>query len=317
MADALNVHGWEAAGTAGYGAYAGTGHKLSCTRLDGASGSGCFRGTAGSIGSGGCVCGGTIIGAAVGASAFRGIASDGAAGALALLLDGHGLEYGLRLCGGRVDGEDHSLAAVARLCTVEPLIEILAMNAADSILPQFGQLTGGLVGHNLHCELGSGNDSIIRIGNKVRGYTTRQPVTGCIEAGLGDCVVLAHESEDNHIAYGGLDFRRRISEARRATDLNRVSCPRSRYSSCDTSRNGRGSHGRLCGTSCNCLCDGHGLVDCCCLGTGAGVYPNDDNLGVTGLEGYGVAAIQNLRTLLHVTISCLHGIDISDHLSHG
>lgn len=112
------MHVWEAAGTAGYGADASAGHELSCARLDGASGSGCLRGTASSIG------GGAVVGAAVGASAFRGIAGDGAAGALALLLDGHGLEHGLRLRGGRVDGEDHSLAAVARLCTVEPLFEL-------------------------------------------------------------------------------------------------------------------------------------------------------------------------------------------------
>lgn len=168
----------------------------------------------------------------------------------------------------------------------------------------------------MHGDLGSGNDSVIRIGIEARVQTALQRVAGRVEAGLGDCVVLAHESEDDHIADGRLDFRRRISETRGTTDLNRVSCPRSCYSSRDTSRDSRGSHGRLCGTSCHCLRDGHGLVDCCCLGTGAGVYPNNDDLGAAGLEGYGVATTQDLRTL-HVTISRLYGIDISDHLGHG
>lgn len=128
MADALDVHVWEAAGTAGYGAHTGAGHKLSCARLDGASGIGCLRCTAGSVRSGGAIVR-AVVGAAVGSSAVRGITGDGAAGALALLLDGHGLEYGLRLRGGRVDGEDHALAAVAHLCTVEPLIEMSVMES--------------------------------------------------------------------------------------------------------------------------------------------------------------------------------------------
>lgn len=48
------------------------------------------------------------------------VARDGAAGAGAVLLNGLGLELGVRLRGGGVDAEDHAGAAVVALAAVEP-----------------------------------------------------------------------------------------------------------------------------------------------------------------------------------------------------
>lgn len=56
-----------------------------------------------------------------GAGSGRSLAAgDAGAGAGAVLGDGHGLEHGLGLSGGGVDGEGHALAAVALLLAVEP-----------------------------------------------------------------------------------------------------------------------------------------------------------------------------------------------------
>lgn len=61
-------------------------------------------------------------------SSSRGSASagDGSGRASAVLSNGHLLELSLGLLSGRVDGEDHALAAVAGLSAVEPWISMLA-----------------------------------------------------------------------------------------------------------------------------------------------------------------------------------------------
>lgn len=48
------------------------------------------------------------------------VTGDGAAGEVALLLDGERLEHGVRLGCRGVDGEDHALSAVVALTAVEP-----------------------------------------------------------------------------------------------------------------------------------------------------------------------------------------------------
>lgn len=79
-------------------------------RGDGASGRG-RRAGSGSTASGG--------------SSSRSTTGDGAAATLALLANGEGLEHGVRLLGGGVDGEDHALSAVGALTAVEPCLIVL------------------------------------------------------------------------------------------------------------------------------------------------------------------------------------------------
>lgn len=54
------------------------------------------------------------------AASSGGASGEGSTSAGAVLGDGEGLEHGLGLFGGRVDGEDHALSAVALLSAVEP-----------------------------------------------------------------------------------------------------------------------------------------------------------------------------------------------------
>lgn len=90
-----------------------------------AGGDACVDG-AGSIGGGGTGWGdnsggriGGTAGTSVGVSVGR-VASDGTTRALAVLLDGKRLELCVRLLGGGVDAEDHTVAAVVALAAVEP-----------------------------------------------------------------------------------------------------------------------------------------------------------------------------------------------------
>ncbi len=164
----------------------------------------------------------------------------------------------------------------------------------------------------MHGDLGSRRDSIVLVGLEARIHTTLHRIAGRGESGLSNGVVLAQESEDDHIAYGCLDFRWRISQTCRTTDLDRVSSPGSRYDTRGAGGDGRGSYGAVCCAGCNCLRNRHGLVDCRGLGIGARVHPDDDNLSAGSLNNYTVGTAQALQ----VTISCLYRVDISDSLSH-
>lgn len=224
VAHALDVGGREAAAGADDGAHAGAVDHLARAGLYGAAGG---EGRGGATGGGGggvsyAAGSGGRVGAAAADGAGRGVAGDGAAGALALLLDGHLLENGLRLLGGRVDGEHHALAAVAGLRAVEPWrVRMLATWLELLVwMPRRGRLTERFICHDLHGDLGSGDDGVVLVWLEARVHTGRHGVAGSIECGLCDGVVLAHEGEDDHVAHRCLDLGRRVGEACGTADLN-------------------------------------------------------------------------------------------------
>lgn len=143
----------------------------------------------------------------------------------------------------------------------------------------------------MHGDLRSRNDSVVLVGLEARVHTTSHRVAGSSKGGLGNGVVLAHESEDDHIAHRSLEFRWRIGETCGTTDLDRMSSSWCCYSTRGTGRNGGGSYGGVCYAGCDCLRDGDGLVDCRCLGVVSRVHPNDYNLR-GGPDGNDVATTQ-------------------------
>ena len=130
-----------------------------------------------------------------------GATSDGAAATVAALINGQRLEHGVGLVSGRVDGEDHALAAVVGLTAVEPFSQTVSSCCHTSDM-QGRQLTERSVDHDLHGNLRRGVDSVVGVGLEARVHTAGQRITGCFERGLRYGVVLAAEGEDDGITDG-------------------------------------------------------------------------------------------------------------------
>ena len=103
------------------------------------------------------------------------------------------------LGGGGVDGECHAAAAVVALGAEHP---------------------EGVGGHDLHGNLGRGDNGVVGVGHEAGVHTAGEGVAGGVESGLGDGVVLAVEGEDDHVTNIGGDLLREEGETLRTTDVD-------------------------------------------------------------------------------------------------
>lgn len=223
---------------------AGAGLDVASTASGGARGNGSSR-------SGGSSAVGSSTATSTGGRRSNGgAASDGAGGTLAGLGDGSGLEISSSLLSSRVDGEDHALSTVTGLGTVEPQ---------------------RLSGHDLHSDLGRGDDAVIRVGLEAGSLTTGKRLAGLGKGRLGGGVVLVEEGEDNHVADSSLDLGGSVDEAGGTTNSDLVG-----------DNGSGGSSGSTSGTGTSSLSDGLGDSDGLVYrGSGSdttGVGPDDNDL---------------------------------------
>lgn len=184
-------------------------------------------------------------------------AGDGGRLAATVLLDGHLLEHGVSLFGGRVDGEYHALAAVTLLAAVEPE----------------GSLDG-----DLHGDLGGGRDGVVGVGHEASVHAAVNLCTGLSKGGLRDGVVLREELEDDGIANRHVELLRLEDETAGAANLDGVrSTGRLHESRCLASRQARAADVGGYADS-DGLRNGDALVDGSSGRAGARVGPDDDNL---------------------------------------
>jgi len=288
VSDALRVDGGEATSTAGDRAHAGAGLESTRAGLDGARGGTGLAGAAAAVDH----TRGGWLALLAGGAAGRGVAGDGAAGALALLRDSQGLELGLGLFGGGIDGEYHALTTVASLCAVEPCCSLSKVWWRCNT-DRGSKLTKGLGVQDLHGGLRRRIYSIVLVGLETRVHTVGHAIAGRIERGLSDTVVCGLESENDHVANRCLDLGGLIGKVTSATDDNTVSSSRAGDGTCSSSGDCGGSDGGICCAGSNCLRDCHRLIDRCRRGIVTRVYPNQYDLGRAGNDVYSITTSQN------------------------
>lgn len=72
----------------------------------------------------------------------------------------------------------------------------------------------------MHGNLGRRADGVVGVGHEARVHTAGEGIARLREGGLRSGVVLAHESEDNHVTNGSLDLIGNEDETSGTTDHN-------------------------------------------------------------------------------------------------
>lgn len=192
-------------------------------------------------------------------------AGDGSSGKVTSALgDGVGLELGMGLLGSGVDGEGHAAAAVVALGAEHP------------------ERVGG---HDLHGDLGRGNDAVVRVGHVARVHAAGKRVARGLETRLGNGVVLAVEGEDDHVTNVGGDLLGEERETLGTTDIDGVGGTKTGNNTASTGLDGgRGTvvaedgGGGSTGRNGDGLGDGHLLVESGRGNTTALADPDNDGV---------------------------------------